>query len=130
MAKFTNDQVMDAALDNIINNADQMVVCAGQPANYADATTDLGTGSGNALGETAITSGDFTKADGDTSGRKLTVAEQTGIDVDVSGTADHVALVDDTNSVLLHVTTITSQAVSAGGTMTVQAYSEEIEDPS
>ena len=129
MAKFASDDIMDAALDVVINNADKLVVCETQPASYSDATTDKGNG-GDALGETSVGSGDFSKADGDTSGRKLTVAAQSGITVDVDGTADHAALVDDTNSRLLTVTTITSQGVSAGGTMDVQAYDEEIEDPS
>lgn len=130
MAKYADDAIMDAALDNLINNADQLVVCAGQPANYSDATTDNGSG-GNALGETAVGAGDFTKADGDTSGRKVTVAAQSGITVDADGTADHVAIIDDTNTTLKLVTTLSSsQAVSAGGTMDTDAFDEEIEDPS
>jgi hypothetical protein len=129
MAKFADDGIMDAALDNLINNADKLVVCAGQPANYSDATTDTGSG-GNALGETAIGTGDFTKANGDTSGRKVTVAAQSGISVDVDGTADHVAIIDDTNTTLKLVTTLSSsQSVSAGGTMDTDAFDEEIEDP-
>lgn len=129
MAKFASDDIMDAGLNVVVNNADQLVVCAGQPSTYSDATTDDGSG-GNALGETAIGSGDFTLANGDTSGRKITAAAQSGISVDVSGTADHVAIVDDTNSRLLLVTTLSSsQSVSAGGTMDVDAFDEELEDP-
>lgn len=129
MAKFASDDIMDAALDVVVNNSDKLVVCETQPANYTDATTDKGNG-GDALGETAVGTSDFTKADGDTSGRKVTVAAQSGIDVDVDGTADHAALVDDSNSRLLLVTTISSQGVSAGGTMQTQEFDEEIEDPS
>jgi hypothetical protein len=130
MAKFVLDAVLDTALNEIINNADQLVICSGQPATYADATTDDGSG-GNALGETAIAGADFTgPADGDTNGRKLTVNQQTGITVDVTGTADHVAIVDDTNSRLLLVTTISSQSVSSGGTADVNAFDQEIADPS
>lgn len=130
MAKFASDDIMDAALNIIVNNADQLVVCAGQPLTYADATTDTGSG-GNALGETPIDGTDFTLANGDVSGRKVTVAAQSGIAVDVGGTADHVAIVDDTNTRLLLVTTLSSsQAVSAGGTMDVDAFDEEIQDPS
>lgn len=130
MAKSTLDAVLDAALNEVINNADQVVVCNGEPASYADATTDSGSG-GNALGEAAIGSADFTgPVDGDTSGRKYTFDGVTGIDVDVTATADHVAIIDDTNSRLLVVTTISnSQSVTAGNTMDVQAFDEEIEDP-
>jgi hypothetical protein len=129
MAKFVLDAVMDAALNEIIDNSDQLIICAGQPATYTDATTDEP--SGNALGEVGITSSDFTgPSDGDTSGRKLTVNQQTGITVDVTGTADHVAIVDDSNSRLLLVTTISSQSVSAGGTADVAAFDQEIADAS
>ena len=130
MAKFALDAIMDAALNEVVNNADQVVVCNGQPATYADATTDSGSG-GNALGEAAIGAGDFTLADGDTSGRKYDYGGTTGIDVDVSATADNVAFIDDTNSRLLVVTTISnSQSVTAGNTMDVQAFDHEIQDPS
>ena len=130
MAKFVLDAVMDAALNEVINKADQLVICAGQPTTYSDATTDSGSG-GNALGEVAITSADFTgPADGDASGRKLTVNQQTGITIDVTGTADHVAIVDDAGSRLLLVTTISSQSVSSGGTADVAAFDQEIADAS
>lgn len=129
MALFITDNAFDAQLDYIINAAEQLVVCAGQPTSYADATTDSGSG-GNALGETAITSGDFTKADGDTDGRKFTVAAQADIDVDVSGTADHIAIVDNTGTELLLVTDMTGQAVSSGGTMSTQAFDHTARDAS
>lgn len=130
MAKFANDAIMDAALDHLINNANELVVCAGQPSSFSDATTNNGSG-GNALGSASLASGDFTKADGDTSGRKVTIAAKSGISVDADGTADHVAIIDTDNSVLLHVTTLSSsQAVSSGGTMDTQSYDEEIQDPS
>lgn len=131
MAKAVVDAVLDAALNEVINNADQVVVCNGEPATYADATTDSGSG-GNALGESATGSADFTgPAAGDTSGRKYTYDGKTGIDVDVSATADHVAIIDDTNSRLLVVTTISnSQSVTAGNTMDVGSFDHEIQAPS
>nr|BDD43975.1 hypothetical protein 32 [bacterium] len=127
MAKLIDNSVYDAALDTIAT-ADQLVLCAGQPSTYADATTDSGSG-GNALGETPVTGADFTNADGDTNGRKVTVSAQTGITVDVTGTFDHVALVDDTGSVLLAVATVSSQSITAGGTVDVNAFDIEIADP-
>lgn len=130
MAKKVLDAVMDAALNEVINNADQVVICDGEPADYTDATTDSGSG-GHALGEAAIGSGDFTLADGDTSGRKYDYGGTTGITVDVDGQADHVAFVDDTNSRLLVVTTVSnSQQVTAGNTADVQPFDHEIQDAS
>lgn len=129
MPKFTNDIVMDGALDIIINNASKLIVCEGQPASYTAANTVKGSG-GNKLGEIAIDSADFTKSDGDVSGRKLTVAAQSGIPITDSGDADHIAIVDDTNSRLLHVTDMSLQPVSSGGSADTQAYDEEFADPS
>lgn len=131
MAKLTPDNVIDPALQEVPDNVDQVVVCNGQPSSYADATTDSGSG-GNALGEATVGPADFTgPADGDTSGRKITFDGATGIDVDVSATADHVAFVDDDNSTLLLVTTISnSQSVTAGNTADVGSFDREIQDPS
>jgi hypothetical protein len=105
MGKAVVDAVYDAALNEVINNADQAVVCTTEPADYTAATTDEGSG-GVALGEVSISSTNFTgPADGDTSGRKLTLDSLSGVGVDVTGVAGHVALVDDGNSRLLMVDT-------------------------
>jgi hypothetical protein len=129
MAKSVHDNVLDAALDYVKQNADRMVVCEGQPVSYAEATTDKGSG-GKKLADVAVVSGDFTISDGDASGRKVRVAQKTGITVDVSGTADHIATVDDTSSALLRVTTISnSQAITAAGTVDINAHDQEIGDP-
>lgn len=128
MAKFAADTLMDQALNYVVNNGDLLVMCNGQPATHADATTDNGSG-GNALGETTITSADYTgPADGDTSGRKITVNQQTGVDVDVSADCDHVAVTDTNNTELLLVTTVTTQTLTAGNTATINAFDYEIQD--
>jgi hypothetical protein len=129
MAKFANDLIMDAALDFLISNAGTLAVCDGEPADYASATT-LANGGGNQVGSTGLASGDFTKADGDVSGRKVTVAAQSDVNVDADGTADHAVVLDDANSRILLATTLPSQGVSAGGTMSTDSFDEEIEDPS
>lgn len=118
MAKFTADSVLDAALDKIAT-ATRMVVTSAQPANFAGIAAV-------ALADVTVDSGDFTKANGDTSGRKVTVAAQSAVPVDASGTANHVCLDDGTT--LLHVTTITGQAVTAGNTCNVGAYDIEFAD--
>ena len=122
MAKYTDDAVLDAALDKIAT-CTRMVVTSAQPANFAGiaavalADVTLTAGAGN---------GDYTKANGDTSGRKLTVAAQTAVPIDSSGTATHVCLDDGTT--LLAVTTCTSQALTAGGTVDVPAHDYEFAD--
>ena len=102
MGHGTDDSVYDAALDEIVNNCDKMVLTEGEPNNFADANTNNGTGSGQKIAEVAMVPGDFTKANGDTSGRKVTSGAKPGISVVAAGDGDHVAYLDTVNSILLH----------------------------
>lgn len=121
MAKSVHDDVLDGALNIIKNNANIMTVCSAEPTSRTEAVTTY------ALGDVAMVTGDFTNANGDTSGRKTTVASKTGVTVDASGTATHVALCD--GSRLLYVTTCTSQVLTSGNTITFPAWDVEIADP-
>ncbi len=125
MAKFANDDVMDAALAEIAEG-NILTVCSAQPTNRTEAITTY------KLADVALTpgdgNGDFTIANGDTNGRKVTVSQQDNIPVDSDGTATHVAICDGTR--LLLVTTCTSQVLTAGNTVTVPAFDDEIADPS
>jgi len=122
MAKFTADEVLDAPLTKVAT-CTRMVVTSAQPANFAGiaavalADVTLTAGNGN---------GDYVIANGDTSGRKLTVGAQTGVNVDSNGTATHVCL--DDGATLLSVTTCTSQVLTAGNTVDVPAYDLEFAD--
>lgn len=124
MAKFANDAVMDAAFDEIIDNATRMTACSQQPTTYAEGNATY------ALAQVTIDSSDFTKADGDTSGRKVTVAAKPGVDVSTTGSATHVALLDVSGSRLLYVTTLPTTDVAAGSTVDIEAWGIEIADPS
>jgi hypothetical protein len=121
MAKWANDSVMDAALD-VVATGTILTVCSTQPTTRTEAVTTY------KLADVVIDSGDFAKANGDTSGRKLTIASQTSVAVDTSGTAAHIAVCDGTN--LLYVTTCTSQVLTAGNVLTIPAWKIEISDPS
>lgn len=119
MAKIVHDSVLDGAF-GVLNTSNLMTACAGQPTTRTEAVTTF------ALADVVPT---FTgPANGDTSGRKLTMDQKTGVLVDASGTADHVALVDGTN--LLYVTTATPQVLTSGNTVTFPAWDVEIADPS
>jgi len=124
MAKFANDLVMDAALDKIAT-ATTMHVNTSEPATRAAAISD-------SLADVTLTAGDgngdYTIANGDTNGRKITVAEQVDVPIDATGTATHVSLIDGSDLIL--VTTCTSQGLTSGGTVTVGAFDDEISDPS
>jgi hypothetical protein len=124
MAKFVPDAVLDDMLD-IYAEADTLIVCSGQPANHAGiaavalADVTLTPGVGN---------GDFAVSNGDTSGRKLTVAAQNGVTVDNTGNATHIVLAVSGTSTLLHVTTCTTQTLTEANTVNVPAYDIEMLD--
>ena len=120
MAKATPDAILDAMADAIKAAITTEVVCSGQPANFAGIAAVT-------LASVSMATGDLTKADGDTNGRKVTMAQKSAISISGSGTATHVALAS--GSVLLYVTTCTSQALTSGGTVTVPAWDIEIADP-
>ena len=117
VAKFTNDIVLDQACNYVKNTVTEMYVCSGasNPADRAGAiAAALAT-------KTSLTSANFTgPADGTVSGRKITKNAETGITVDVSGTATCIALCSGTT--LLHVMTMTSQVLTAGNTVNTPAF--------
>lgn len=126
MAKSVHDDVLDSALTLIKNNCTRMTACSAQPTSFADANI----GGAVFLADVDMAAVDFAVANGDVSGRKITIGQKTGITVDNSGTANHVALLDVPNSRLLYVTTATAQALTAGNSMTIAAWDIEIADPS
>jgi hypothetical protein len=127
MSAFIIDAAIDAALAYIADNSTKLDVLStiSTPvfANIATdslATTTLTAGAGN---------GDYTIADGDTDGRKLTVAQQADITITASGTAKHVVLHNGSDTIY-YATTTTDQALTAGGgnTVTVPSFSHTIRD--
>ncbi len=120
MAKATPDAILDAMADAIIAAAITQYVCSAQPANFAGIAAV-------ALADVTIDGTDFTKANGDVSGRKVTIAQQTAVPIDATGSATHVVLAS--GSVLLYVTTCATQALNSGGTVTIPAWDIEVADP-
>lgn len=123
MAKSVHNDVLDGALNVIDANATRMTVCSSEPTTYTEGNATF------ALADITIDGTDIAIADGDTSGRKATIAAQAGVTIDTSGTATHVALLDVANTKLLYVTTCTSQALTAAGTVDFPAWDIEIADP-
>lgn len=122
MAKLVADSVLDAAL-NKIKNATSLtaVLCSSQPTSRSEAVSTY------ALADVSLSSSDVTVGNGTASGRKATISAKSAVTVDNSGTATHLALVD--SSELLYVTTTTSQAVAAAGTVDIGSWAIEIADP-
>ena len=123
MAKWTNDDVLDVFLDEIAT-ATIMTLCSQQPADRTGAVTTY------ALADVTMTPGDgndFTVGDGDSSGRKVTVAAKNAVDVDAAGTGNHVALCDATN--LLVVTTCADKVVGTSDQVNFPVWDAEVGDP-
>lgn len=123
MTKLFDDTVLDGAIE-IADNATVMHACSAAPANHAGIAAV-------SLADIALTAGvgngDYTKANGDVSGRKLTVAAQAGVTVDANGTANHIAGTNGTT--LLWVTECTAQVLTAGNTVDFPAFDMEFRDP-
>lgn len=122
MAKTLSDAVIDGALD--VAAGDQISVCTTQPTTYTEAITTY-----KLAISTAVAGGDFVNADGDTSGRKMTVAAQTAVTIDTTGTALFVAITNLSGTLLKVVTTCTSQLLTSGGTVDIGTFKLEIADP-
>ena len=122
MAKFAHNDVLDAPADLLIARADRLVLCNAQPAAFANVAAAT-------LAAVAIDGSDFTKADGDTNGRKVTVGAQAAVPVTAGGNGNHICLVDDGAGVLLYVTTCPVQAVALDGTVDIAAWDIEFADP-
>ena len=118
MGKVVTDAFIDGGLD-AIDGCTRLTVQPSEPASIANITANL-------LASVVIDGTDFAKANGDVSGRKLTVAQQAAISITATGTATHVTIDDGTD---YYVTTCTSQALTSGGTVTVPAWDIEIADP-
>lgn len=123
MGKLVHDDVLDGALGIVRNNATKMVACSAEPASYSAANGGL------KLAEAAMSAADFTLGNGVQSGRRVVVAEKSGVAVTASGTANHVALLDAANGRVLYVTTCTAQSLTAGQTVTFGSWDVEISDP-
>lgn len=121
MAKFASTTYLDASFNVIKNSADTITytVCSTQPTTRTEAVTTY------MLASTTLDkSTEITLANGDVSGRKMTISAKTGISVTNSGTAQHVAICDASSLIL--VTTTNSQAVSSGGTVNIGTWKDEV----
>jgi hypothetical protein len=124
MAKELHNDVIDAALAEVATCV-TLTFCSTQPANYAGiaavalAAVTLTAGDGN---------GDYVIADGDTSGRKVTVGAQVDMTPSANGTVTYAVL--DDGVTLLAATSVTPQAVTTAQTWNAPSFDIEIQDPS
>lgn len=123
MAKFAPDACMDTFLNYIKTNTAQIYICSTQPAAYASlASVGLGSKAHTITGSPANYA----------SGRQIAVNAASSISITGTGTMAHVALANDTSSLLVFVTTIpaSSQAsISSGDKVNTSAWNVQIADP-
>ena len=122
MARMAPDATLDEILDYIALST-IMTLCSAEPTTYTEATATY------KLADVVIDGNDFSKANGVVSGRRLIVAAQSGVTIDASGTATHAALCTTSGSLLRFVTTMTSLALVAAGTVYIAEWDIEIRDP-
>ena len=133
MGKLAPDAMIDAALAYVAAS-DFMSVCQDTPVTYTDAHDHNDVG-GDVLAEHTMTpgsgNGDYLIGNdsGSPYGRKLEMTAQSAISILHSGTATHVALCLISGTTLRYVTTCTSQALTAGGTVDVPLWKIQIGDP-
>lgn len=118
------DAVYNAALDKIAT-CTRVSACTAEPANYAGiAAVSVGNytltaGTGN---------GDWLIADGDTSGRKITLLAQSGNNGTATGAASFLAF--DDGATLLCVVAGSGQTVNSGSPWTIAQFKViEMRDP-
>lgn len=119
MGKSIANTVYDAALDKLATG-NRVHLCYLEPTSFAEVLSQ-------SLGAVTVDTTDFTKADGDTSGRKTTIAAQTGFSITATSTVDHFAVIDSTQ--LLGVTTHPAAAVTSGDSRNSAAFDLELRDP-
>jgi len=123
MGKIAPDAMIDASL-SYVALSDYMCVCSGSPSDYTTARST------NILAGFPVTSGCFTGPEnGDSSGRKLTIAARTSGSITASGSALAIALVKISDTTLRYVTTCTEQYLVASGTVDTPAFKITIADP-
>ena len=124
MAKVFSDSVFDAALADVATQTTIHVTSA-EPANHAGiaavSLADIAVSSGLGGGDWGAA------ANGVVSGRRTTLAAQNTVTIDASGTATHVA--GTTGTTMKSVTTCTSQALVAAGTVDIPAHDYGFTDP-
>jgi len=122
MAWLANE-VLDAALNYIDTNAENLYICSQEPTTYtaAQTTYKLGTKASPTISASA---------DGTPNGRSITISAITDGTVSATGTATHFAITDNSASLLLATGALSaSQSVTSGNTFSLTSFTVRIPDP-
>lgn len=118
-----DNTVFDAALTVITANTENLYLTSQEATTYAEAATTYKLA-------TKATPGFTGPADGDTSGRKVTVNAISDGTVNTTGNATHWALTDDSESTLVAAGALSGTvALTANSMFNLAAFDIEIKDP-
>lgn len=119
---FLNDAVLDAALNYVKNNGQDLYITSAEATTFVQAKTTYALG--NKAGISVGLPGDATP-----NGRKVTVAAISDGSVTATGTAAYWAIVDETNDLLIATGQLTAtQSVTSGNTFTLTAFDVTVPD--
>jgi hypothetical protein len=111
MADHLGDSVLDAALDYVIDNAENVYVCSAEPTTFLEASSTY------KLGTKASPSFTGPADDAVHDGRKITLDAIADGVVDAGGNAGYIAITDDSASDLLAVRTLDVVRTISGETV-------------
>jgi hypothetical protein len=119
---FITDAALDALLQYITDNAEDLHICSQEPETYAEATGTYTLGDK----QTIAVSG---PGDRSPDGRKISVSAFSDGDVTATGTATHWAIVDVTGTALLATGALDApQAVTSGNTFALSQFDIGVAD--
>ena len=122
------NEVLDAALNYIDTNCENLYICSTEPTTFAQASDDPGS-AGYKLGTKASPTISVS-ADRGGGGREITISAITDGSVGYTGTAAYWALTDDSNTLLMATGSLSSsQSVTNGNTFTLTQFTIGIPDP-
>jgi len=132
-SKFCPDEVYEAFFNNIAIST-SLVIASGSSSGSDMRYNNIALVSGSLLASASLVSGSgngyFTTTSSSATGRKLTVTAIPSIPILASGTATYVGLVNwSAGSVIKYLTTCTSQALTAGGTVDCPSFDITIQAP-
>ena len=119
---FLTDNALDAGVQYLTDNAANLYICSGPPANYTQASSTLALGNKDGITVGAPTNGV-------SSGRRVVISAITDGDLTGNGTAAHWAITDGGSELLAWQALAAPQIVASGNPFELAAISITIPDP-
>ena len=109
-----SDAVLDGGPDYLETNCTRVDICTTEPTTYAEATSTY------TVGNYTLNGADWTIANGDTSGRKITLGAQTGNNGTGTGAGNFLAFTNGTDT-LYGVIDADGDTVNSGSAVNISA---------